>query len=67
MLATHGFLKAVLSILSIYRKIEVMLTWQTKGKVVMAANTELGSIRPKDRGRVLVWPASEGVPVSTGA
>lgn len=48
MLATHGFLKAVLSILSIYRKIEVMLTWQTKGKGVMAANTELGSIRPKD-------------------
>ena len=48
MLATHGFLKAVLSILSIYRKTEVRLTWQTKGKGAMAANTELGSIRPKD-------------------
>lgn len=48
MLATHGFLKAVLSILSIYRKTEVRLTWQTKGKGAMAANTELGSIHPKD-------------------
>lgn len=48
MLATHGFLKAVLSILSIYKKIEVMLTWQIKGKGAMAANTELGSICPKD-------------------
>ena len=44
-----------------------MLTWQTKGKGVMAANTEVGSIRPKGWGRVLVWPAREGVPVSTGA